>query len=68
MSDGPLWNYRIYDEVENCKATFWYFFFGVNNIFETNKLVIYKIGLIYSYFSNYKKVVQVYLLTHILVG
>lgn len=52
MSDGPLWNYRIYDEVENCKATFWYFFFGVNNIFETNKLVIYKIGLIYSYFSN----------------
>lgn len=39
LNNGPYWNYRIGNEVDNCIQTFWYNIFGVSNQFGTDKTV-----------------------------
>ena len=41
-NEGPLWDYKITNEVTNCKASFWSSIFAVNNIFKADQSVSIK--------------------------
>ncbi len=39
LNEGPMWNYRVGMEVENCQYTFWENVFAVSNIVNTDRMV-----------------------------
>lgn len=40
LGEGPLWDYRILKEVENCKENWWTNILAINNIVNPERQVV----------------------------